>query len=351
MLDLRRLRLLRELHRCGTVTAVAEALSYSPSTVSQQLGVLQREAGTPLFEPAGRRVRLTDAALVLVEHAEQLLSAAERAEADLAAAAAGAVAGVVRVGSFQTASLQLLLPAMNALRDTHPGVEVRLVEAEPEPALEALRSHALDLALADEWAGAPHPRWPGLDREDLFTEPVHLALPHDHPAAAHGGPVPLAELADAEWATGYPGGGMATLVRRVCNEHGGFEPAVRHETNELTMLLALVATGHAVTLLPELALIGDIGAVAVRPVADANLTRTLFTAVRAGTDRRPALAAVREVLRGLSEKNRPDRGGRGPSRAPHESRREYGSISEGSGGDPAKRPRPPRAWRGSRTGP
>src|SRR4029453_14952305 len=124
MLDLRRLRLLHELHRLGTVGAVAEALSYSPSTVSQQLKVLEREAGTPLFEPAGRRVRLTDAAIVLAEHAERLLAGAERAEADLAAAAAGAVEGVVRVGSFQTASLRLLLSAMDALGETHPGVEV-----------------------------------------------------------------------------------------------------------------------------------------------------------------------------------------------------------------------------------
>jgi DNA-binding transcriptional LysR family regulator len=296
MLDLRRLRLLHELQRLGTVSAVADALSYSPSTVSQQLRVLEREAGTPLFEPAGRRVRMTDAALVLAEHAELLLAGAERAEADLAAAAAGAVAGVVRVGSFQTASLRLLLPAMNALRETHPGIRVRLVEAEPEPALEALRAHALDLALADEWAGTPHPRWPGLERDDLFTEAVHLALPSGHPAARSRAPVALAALADESWATGYPGGGMAALVRRVCNEHGGFEPDVQHETNELTMLLALVAGGHAVTLLPELALIGDVAGVAVRPVADAELTRTLFTAVRAGADRRPALAAVRSAI-------------------------------------------------------
>jgi DNA-binding transcriptional LysR family regulator len=297
MLDLRRLRLLRELQRLGTVSAVADALSYSPSTVSQQLKVLEREAGTTLFEPAGRRVRLTDAALVLADHAQRLLASAERAEADLAAAAAGAVAGVVRVGSFQTASLRLLMPAMNALRETYPAVQVRLVEAEPEPALEALRSHELDLVLADEWAGTPRPRWPGLDREDLFNEAVHIALPGDHPAARSGLPVALAQLADAAWATGYPRGGMASMVRRVCNQHGGFEPNVVHETNELSMLLALVAAGHAVTLLPELALAGDIGDVAVRPVADVRLTRTLFTAARAGADARPALAAVRAALR------------------------------------------------------
>lgn len=297
MLDLRRLRLLHELHRRGTIGAVAEALSYSPSTVSQQLGVLEREAGTPLFEPAGRRVRLTDAALVLAGHAERLLASVERAEADLAAAAAGDVSGVVPVGSFQTASLHLLLPAMAALRASHPGVEVRLVEMEPEPALEALRSHALDLVLADEWEGDPRPRLPGLDRTDLFSEPVHVLLPAGHPEAAGGGPVALETLAGEHWATGYPGGGMAALVRRVCNAHGGFEPDVHHRTNELSALLALTAEGHAITLLPAIAARDqDLERVAVRPLAGVELTRTVFTAARAGADRRPALAAVRDAI-------------------------------------------------------
>jgi len=296
MLDLRRLRLLHELHRRGTVGAVADALNYSPSTVSQQLRVLEKEAGTPLFEPAGRRVQLTDAARVLAGHAEQLLAAAERAEADLAAAGRGAVAGVVRVGSFQTASLHLLLPAMVALEERHPGVDIRLVESETEPALEALRSHALDLVLADEWGGAPQPRWAGLDREDLFAEPVLLAIPAGHPAALSD-EVDVATLSEASWVTGYPGGGMDALVRRVCNGHGGFEPIIRHHTNELGMLLALVAQGHAVTLLPEMAFAGHPPGVAVRPVAGLDLDRTIFTAARAGSDHRPTLAALRAALR------------------------------------------------------
>jgi DNA-binding transcriptional LysR family regulator len=294
MLDLKRLQLLHELHRRGTVGAVAEALSYSPSTVSQQLHTLQREAGTTLFEPAGRTLRLTDAALVLVAHAERLLAAAERAEADLAAAAAGAVEGSVRVGSFQTASLHLLLPAMGALRGTHPGVEVRLIEAEPAPALDALRSHQLDLVLSDEWSGDPRPRLPGLDREDLFEEPVYVALAADR---APAGPLDLAKLKDAAWATGEQGGSMEALVRRVCNAHGHFEPHVRHHTNELSMLLALAAQGEAVTLLPEIALYGAPDAIAARPIKGAELSRTVFTAARAGADRRPALKAVRDALR------------------------------------------------------
>ena len=293
VLDLKRLRLLHELHRRGTVGAVADALSYSPSTVSQQLHTLQREAGTTLFEPAGRRVRLTDAALVLVAHAEQLLAAAERAEADLAAAAAGAVEGIVRVGSFQTASLHLLLPAMVALRSTHPGVEVHLIESEPAPALDALRSHQLDLVLSDEWSGEPRPRLPGLDREDLFEEPVHVALAADR---APEGDVDLATQTDAAWATGEEGGSMEGLVRRVCNEHGHFEPRLRHHTNELSMLLALAAHGEAVTLLPQIALFGAPATVAARPIKGVQLTRTVFTAARDGSDRRPALKAVRDAL-------------------------------------------------------
>jgi DNA-binding transcriptional LysR family regulator len=304
MLDLRRLRLLHELHRRGTVGAVAEALSYSPSTVSQQLRVLEREAGTALFEPAGRRVRLTDAALVLTEHAEELLARVERAEADLAAAAAGAVTGVVRVGSFQTASLHLLLPAMDALRQTHPGVEVRLVEFETEPALEALSSYALDLVLADEWADMPRVRRAAIDREDLFAEPVLLALPAGHPAAA-GGPVRLDQLAGEIWATGYAGGGMRALVQRVCATHGGFEPIVRHQTNELSMLVGLVARGHAITMLPEIAFAGGHEGVIVRPVAGLEANRTVFIATRAGAGHRPALAAVRAALRTGSRSSRP----------------------------------------------
>jgi DNA-binding transcriptional LysR family regulator len=185
---------------------------------------------------------------------------------------------------------------MRALEREHPGVEVRLVESEPEPALERLRSHQLDLVLADEWTGAPRPRLPGLDREDLFEEPVKVAVPSDHPTAA-GDAVTLTDLAEAPWATGDPGGGMSELVRRVCNGHGGFEPRTRHHTNELGMLLALVEHGHAVTLLPEIAIVNAPAGVAARPIRGLALARTVFTAARTGADRRPALAAVRDALR------------------------------------------------------
>lgn len=295
MLNLRRLRLLRELHRRGTIGAVADALSYSPSTVSQQLTVLEREAGVRLLQPAGRRLRLTDAALVLVEHAETLLAGVERAEADLAAAAS-AVAGRVAIASFQTGSLQLAIPAMGRVRALHPGLRIELVEMEPEPALEALRSRALDLVIGDEYAGLPRPRLAGIARRDLLDEPVLLALPEDDSLAAASRPVALPQLAGAPWATAHPGGGQEIYVRHVCAAYGGFEPDIRHRADDGNVLLALVGAGHGVTLLPQLAQAERYAGVAVRPVADADLRRTVFTAVREEAVERPALRVLEEAL-------------------------------------------------------
>src|SRR3954465_4752530 len=154
MLDLRRLRLLRELHERGTIAAVADALRFTPSAVSQQLAILEREAGVPLLEKAGRGVRLTDPALVLVGHAEALLERAALAEADLAAAA-GDVTGRGRIAAFQSGALTLALPAMQALSREAPRLRCELVEAEPEHALPALALGDVDLVLGDEWQHQP----------------------------------------------------------------------------------------------------------------------------------------------------------------------------------------------------
>src|SRR5688500_1973255 len=192
MLDLGRLRLLRELSERGTIAAVADALQFTPSAVSQQLARLEHEAGVPLLERAGRGVRLTDAALVLVGHAEALLERAELAEADLAAAA-GTVTGRARIAGFQSVSLRLALPAIEALARDAPGLRCELVEAEPEHALPALALGDVDLVLGDEWQHQPWRLPPGLKRHELLRDPVHLLLPSRHPAARrHQDAVPLA---------------------------------------------------------------------------------------------------------------------------------------------------------------
>src|ERR671932_750166 len=196
MLHLGRLRLLRELRDRGTIAAVADALQFTPSAVSQQLALLEREAGVPLLERAGRGVRLTDAALVLVGHAEALLERAALAEADLAAAA-GTVAGRARVAGFESVALRLALPAMAELARDAPGLRCELVEAEPEQALPALALGDVDLVLGDEWQHQPWRLPPGVQRHELMEDRVRILLPARHPAARrHPDAVPLSELAN-----------------------------------------------------------------------------------------------------------------------------------------------------------
>src|SRR3954451_7104239 len=186
MLHLGRLRLLRELHERRTIAAVADALQFTPSAVSQQLAILEREAGVPLLARAGRGVRLTDEALVLVGHADALLERAALAEAELAAAS-GAVAGRARVASFESVALRLALPAMERLALQAPRLRCEFVEGEAEQALPALALGDVDLVIGDEWQHQPHRLPAGIERAELLRDPVRLVLPAGRP------PVRIAE--------------------------------------------------------------------------------------------------------------------------------------------------------------
>ncbi len=296
MLDLRRLRLLRELSARGTIGAVAESLSYSPSAVSQQLATLEKEAGVQLLERAGRNVRLTAAAQTLVGHAEALLARVEEAEADLAAMA-GQVTGTVRVAAFQSAGLFLLAPALKRLTAAHPALRAEVQDAEAETTLPSLALGALDLVLGDEYPFVPRRPDPRLEVEALLREQFRIVLPADHPLAHDGGPVALASLRDEPWAAGKSDGDYAELTVRACRTMGGFEPELRHRSNDLLILLALVAAGQAVTLLPDLVGAERNPAVAVRDVAEGPIERTVFSAIRRSGTRRPALIALRSALK------------------------------------------------------
>jgi len=303
MLDLRRLRLLRELKERGTIAAAADALQFTPSAVSQQLAALEREAGVPLLERAGRGVRLTDPALVLVDHADALLERAALAEADLAAAA-GTVMGRARIAGFQSVALRLALPAMQALARDAPRLRCELIEAEPEQALPALALGDVDLVLSDEWQHQPRRLPTGLQRHELLRDPVQLVLPARHPAARrHKDAVPLAELAGEPWTTGHVGMGWEEVTERTCRELGGFDPDIRHRANDATISLALVARGLAVTLLPDLPLPRRYPGIARRPIAEGSVSRAIFAATRATDTARPStqalLAAVQNVAAAL----------------------------------------------------
>lgn len=294
-LDLRRLRLLRELRERGTLGAVAAALGYSPSAVSQQLAVLERETGAVLIERAGRGVRLTDAGQRLAEHASVLLAAAEVARADLASLA-GEVRGTVRAAGLQSGTRRVLIPALATAQAEHPQLRVEIAEAELEQALPELRLGGLDLLVSDEYDGNPRPRPSGLRFERLHEERLKLVLPARHPLAAGGGPVPVAALRQEAWAASAAGTGHHALVVSTCRTLGGYEPDLRYRSNDGDVQLALVRTAGAVALLPPLTLPDTDPALAVRDVAEAVVSRRLILLTR-DQPATPALAAFLAAVR------------------------------------------------------
>lgn len=294
VLELRRLRLLYELHHRGTIAAVADALQFTPSAVSQQLSTLEREAGVSLLERSGRSVRLTDAALVLVEHAGALLERAALAEADLAAAS-DEVSGRGRIAAFQSAAIRIAIPAILALAREAPRLRCELIEAEPEQSLPALAVGDVDLVLGDEWSHQPWRMPAGLRREELLRDPVHVVLPARHPAARHDA-VPLAALRDAVWTSGHPEMGWEEMMRRTCRLHGGFEPDIRHRANDAIVSLALVGSGLAVTMLPDFVLPERRRDVAIRPVAGDPVDRTIYAVTRTADTARPSTQALRAAV-------------------------------------------------------
>lgn len=296
MLDLRKLLLLRELHARGTIAAVAEALAYTPSAVSQQLAQLQREAGVPLTERVGRRLRLTDAGLRLVDHADVLLGRLEQAEAELQDAA-GAVRGRVRLASLQTPLLSLVPPALAVLAERHPEVRVEVKEMEPEQSLPAVALGELDVAVAEEYDDAPRTRYTELERVELCRDTIAITLPRDHPKARDGGPVSLRELAGEAWLSPHPDTQFARTQLRSCRLIGGFEPDVLHWANDTAILLALVAAGQGIVMLPGLSNAERDERVVVRPIAEADLGRTIYAFSRRTSAGRPTLRAVIEALR------------------------------------------------------
>jgi DNA-binding transcriptional LysR family regulator len=297
MLDVRKLRVLREVENRGTIAAAADALQYTPSAVSQQLAALQAEVGVTLLERVGRSVQLTDAGRRLVRHADEILSRLEEAEAELSAG--DAVRGTVRVSAFQTAALALLPRTIAELGERHPDLRVEYTEAEAEEALPLLAGGELDLVIAEEYDYLPRPRDPRLRREELGRDPILVALHESHPLARSGRPVPLARLAAEPWCAGRSDTLFADMVLRACRG-AGFEPNVQHRANDLQILLELVAAGHAVSLMPGLGNPGAIPGVAALPAAGHALGRTIFTSVRRSSVRQPAVEALLGTLQAVA---------------------------------------------------
>ncbi|MEU7901877.1 LysR family transcriptional regulator [Actinoplanes sp. NPDC049118] len=291
MLDIHRLRLLRELDRRGTLAAVARALSYSPSAISQQLTQLEAETGVTLLEHVGRGVRLTEQARILVRHTEAILERLELAEADLARSMTE-VTGSLRVASFQSVMLALVPSALSLLAERHPALRVQITHCVAADAVAGLVAHDFDLVLGEEYPGLPQPRTPGVDEEDLSHDEMRLAVPPGGPWSRSG----LADLAGAPFVIDPGDIAPAQWARNMCRS-AGFEPDVRFSSGDLLLQVRLVETGHAVAFLPDL-LWTDRSPGPVRlHHLPGRPRRRLFTGVRRGAGGQPRVRAFREALR------------------------------------------------------
>jgi DNA-binding transcriptional LysR family regulator len=293
-IDLRRLRVLRELERHGTVAATAVALHLTPSAISQQIAGLAKEVGAPLLERNGRGVRLTGQARILLEHAEVVHAQLERARADLAAWTEGQV-GFVTIGAFATVISGIVAPALRRLQTTRPGIRPTVVEAEPPEVFTRLDAGEVDVAVAVDYRYSPPRADRRYCRADLLADPLDVVLPVDHPAAA-GPSVRLADLAGEEWIVGNPGGCCAEIALAAC-AGAGFSPDVRHRSNDWDAIAALVAAGAGVAVVPRLAQPLRPAGLAVIPVTGPPPARHIFAAVRAGAEHSPDVAAVLAELR------------------------------------------------------
>ncbi|GAA3287559.1 MULTISPECIES: LysR family transcriptional regulator [Dactylosporangium] len=282
MLDVRRLRLLRDLAQHGTIAAVAAAHTYTPSAVSQQLAVLEREAGVPLLERTGRRVALTPAGRTLVQHAEEVLAALERAAAALAAGRDG-LCGPLRIGAFPTAMRTLLPPALVALGEAHPRLELSVHEFDPAVVPHLLRDGTLDVALVHDYDLVPIEPDPALRTVALLDETIYVA-------AAEARDLPGCR--DEPWILASPGTLCHTMTVRAC-EAAGFIPRVRHHADDFVTVLTFVAAGQGVALVPELAATGVPAGVVLTPLETRRRTRLAF---RAGAAQHPAVAAFAEAM-------------------------------------------------------
>jgi DNA-binding transcriptional LysR family regulator len=300
MLDVRRLRVLREVIARGSFSAAADSLHLSQSAVSQQIAVLEREVGIPLLERTSDGPKLTSAGEALMEHADAVMCRLEEAERELAQIA-GLEAGRLRLSSFPTASATLMTRALSIFRQRFPKVELEFTEDETEESYPALKRGDLDLAVVFDYPAFPLDFSRDVEAELIYEEPMHVALPPGHPLAAAKS-VRIADLADEDWLCGALPSSCRFQVINLCRD-AGFEPRISFQSEDYSVIKRFVAGGLGVTVLPELAG-GDPG-IEVRPVRGQKPIRRLYAVTRETEARPPAaeqmLGILREVCREYRE--------------------------------------------------
>jgi DNA-binding transcriptional LysR family regulator len=288
MWDLNRLRLLRELELRGTIAQVAASLDYSPSNVSQQLGQLEREVGVPLLEPDGRRLRLTAQGHAVADYAEQVMQLEERTRSELGGL--GAAPETLRIATIASATRALIPRVLDIIEAGDSQLRVEVFVVAPEYGLAELEARHYDLVLAEEYPGHARERRDGIDYRPLGNDPVRVVLPPESDARS------LQELRDDYWVLEPEGSASRYWTVQQCRA-AGFEPDVRCAATDLDTHIALIASGHAVGILPDLIWAGHEPPLRLIDFPT-PLERGLFTAVRASAS---ALRSIRVLRSALAE--------------------------------------------------
>lgn len=297
MLDVKRLRVLREVAARGSFSAAAEALAYTQSAVSQQIAALEREAGTLLVQRGARGIRMTEAGRALVAHADVILARLDDAEAELEAIA-GARGGRLRLVSFPSAGATIAPSAIGRFRTEYPGVEVTLEPREPFEGLECLKAGDCDIAVTLEAPFAPIDD-KAIERRNLLDDPMYVCLPADHRVAAKAR-LKMADLAEESWIIGTTGTCPdGTILIRAC-QTAGFEPRVAFQSDDYTAMQGFVAAGVGVCFIPDLALYGVRDDVVIRQLEEGAPVRRILAATLAGGYVSPAAQAMLDILVAVS---------------------------------------------------
>jgi DNA-binding transcriptional LysR family regulator len=290
-METRRLQLLLELSRLGSMRAVADEMDVTTSTVSQQIAVLAAEVGTSLVEPVGRRVRLTPAGRRLAEHAVTILAAVDAARLDLDPAAQPA--GTLRTAGFATAIRRSLLPAVARLATTHPAVHLQIAEHEPLEALGLLARDAVDLALVYDYTLAPAALDRTVEATPLWSAPWGLAVPADTSSSANDAVAVFAGQHGADWIVNSRNTADEDVVR-ILASMAGFAPRVVHRADSLDLVEDLIVAGLGVGLLPFDRPVAP--GVRVLPLTDPDVRLRAYAVVRSGRVVWPPLALVVDLL-------------------------------------------------------
>lgn len=299
MLDLRRLRLLSEFARRGSIAATASALGYTPSAVSQQLAALEREAGLPLLDRTARSAELTDAGRRLVGRAEAILAMVEAAETELSEQA-GTASGRVVVTAFPTAAVAFAPALARSLID-HPGLTFVLRQAKGADGMRQVAAGEVDIALVDDWTGRLRDQAPPTLRFfHLCRDPLVLVVPPDHEMADPRRPVNLERLREERWMAAPPGEASRQAVDRLLEDFGG-APPVPWEFEGLHTILSLVARGIGVAIVPALALAAGDQGVTTREIPGGGPAREVCAVIRAASVGRPSVAATLRAVHSAAE--------------------------------------------------